>query len=242
MIKVGDRMAKLDIQRGARQGDTLSPLLFILTLQHVLNNTHFSNRGIEVNGKLLSYMAYADDIALLARTSEELQTMGADLMTESQKVGLNIIFDKTKWMRVRNNRRHSEDDSEEQVELNGNRIQGVNEYVYLGQLITTPRNQLKEIRRRMQAGRAIYFKHRKFLCSSSVAISLKRKLINTCILPAVIHGCETWAWTKEMATILQSAQRRLERAIFGIRLAARIKSQAIRRRSGLKDRVTSALR
>ncbi|WKY11077.1 hypothetical protein Q1695_002986 [Nippostrongylus brasiliensis] len=158
-------------------------------------------------------MAYTDNVVVLARTSEELQTMGADLMMEAQKVGLTINLEKTKWMRVRKSS-HSEIDSEEQVELNGNRIQGVKEHVYLAQLTTTPRNQLKEIRGRIQAGRTIYFKHRKFLCTNSVAISLKRKLINTCILPAVIYGYETWAWTKEMAIILQSAQRRQERTTY----------------------------
>ncbi|WKY01904.1 hypothetical protein Q1695_015707 [Nippostrongylus brasiliensis] len=127
--------------------------------------------------------------------------MGADLMTESQKIALNLNLKKTKWMRAWSSS-YSENDSEEQVELSGNRIQRVNEYVHLGQLITTPTNQLKKTGRRIQAGRAIYYKHRKFLGINAVVSSLERRLINICILPAVIYGCETWTWTEEMATIL----------------------------------------
>ncbi|KAL6730100.1 hypothetical protein Aduo_001096 [Ancylostoma duodenale] len=237
-VKIGESQAVLNIQRGVRQGDPLSPLLFTITLQYALNKMNFCNRGFKINGKTLPYLAYADDIVLLSNDRHELENMARDLTETSKQIGLTINFEKTKWMKLNN----TTDMDEEIIEVEGQTIRRVYEYVYLGQLISQPRNQLKEIRRRIQAGRSIFFRHRLFLKSQSVAIDLKRKFVNTCILPAVLYGCETWTWTKVTALTLRSAQRRLERAMLGVRLVDRVSAKIIRSRTGLKNWIHNALR
>ncbi|KAL6724337.1 hypothetical protein Aduo_019234 [Ancylostoma duodenale] len=217
-VKIGEFQAELNIQRGVRQGDPLSPLLSTITLQYALNKMNFCDRGFKINGKPLPYLAYADDIVLLSNDRHELENMARDLTETSKQIGLTINFEKTKWMKLNN----TTDMDEEIIEIEGQTIRHVYEYVYLGQLISQPRNRLKEIRRRIQAGRSIFFRHRLFLKSQSVAIDLKRKFVNTCILPAVLYGCETWTWTKETAITLRSAQRRLERAMLGVRFVDRV--------------------
>ncbi|EYC25041.1 hypothetical protein Y032_0012g1665 [Ancylostoma ceylanicum] len=192
-VKIEEYQTELNIQRGVRQGDPLSPLLFTITLQYALNTIDFRNRGFRIDGKRLPFPAYADDIVLLSNDRNELENMALDLSKASEQIGLTINFEKTKWMKLNN----TIDIEEELIE--GQTIERVREYVYLGQVISQPRNQLKEIRRRIQAGRSIFFRHRMFLKSRSVALDLKRKFVNTCILPAVLYGCETWTWTKETA-------------------------------------------
>ncbi|EYC16752.1 hypothetical protein Y032_0032g2474 [Ancylostoma ceylanicum] len=237
-VKVGSRLAEINIQRGVRQGDSLSPLLFILTLQCALNNIRGLGKGFRMNGTMLTYLAYADDVVLLAHDCEELQALADALVSETSRIGLAVNISKTKWMK---NSRAATDMEEESIEVNGEKIERVVEFVYLGHLISSPRNPIKALQRRIQAGREAYFKYRMFLRSSSVAIRLKRKLIHSCILPAVLYSCETWVWTREIATALRSAQRRLERSILGIRLSKKISAIAIRRRTGLSDWIHSAL-
>ncbi|KIH61045.1 reverse transcriptase [Ancylostoma duodenale] len=79
-VKVGNRRTEINIQRGVRQGDSLSPLLFILTLQYALNNVRLLGKGFRMEGALLSYLAYADDVVLLAHNCEDLQAL-ADTST-----------------------------------------------------------------------------------------------------------------------------------------------------------------
>ncbi|EYC02131.1 hypothetical protein Y032_0102g3510 [Ancylostoma ceylanicum] len=131
---------------------------------------------------------------------------------------------------------------EESAEVNGTKIKRVLEFVYLGHLISSPRNPLKALQRRIQAGREAYFKYRMFLHSPTVGIRLKRKLIHSCILPAVLYVCVIWIWTREVATALRSAQRRLRRSIHGIRLSKKTIAIVIRRRTSLSDWIHSAPR
>ncbi|KAE9552663.1 hypothetical protein FO519_004142 [Halicephalobus sp. NKZ332] len=53
-------------------------------------------------------------------------------------------------------------------------------------------------------------------------MSLKRHLIEQCIKPAILYGCETWALTKVAGLKLIRGQRRIERAILGIRLSDKV--------------------
>ncbi|KIH43203.1 hypothetical protein ANCDUO_26796, partial [Ancylostoma duodenale] len=154
-VKIGEFQAELNIQRGVRQGDPLSPLLSTITLQYALNKMNFCDRGFKINGKPLPYLAYADDIVLLSNDRHELENMARDLTETSKQIGLTINFEKTKWMKLNN----TTDMDEEIIEIEGQTIRHVYEYVYLGQLISQPRNRLKEIRRRIQAGRSIFFRH-----------------------------------------------------------------------------------
>uniref|UniRef100_A0A914W977 Reverse transcriptase domain-containing protein n=1 Tax=Plectus sambesii TaxID=2011161 RepID=A0A914W977_9BILA len=56
----------IDVQRGVRQGDTLSPKLFVLCLPHALDSIDWAQRGLKVGHQRPPYLAYADDIVLLS--------------------------------------------------------------------------------------------------------------------------------------------------------------------------------
>uniref|UniRef100_A0A914W7K9 Reverse transcriptase domain-containing protein n=1 Tax=Plectus sambesii TaxID=2011161 RepID=A0A914W7K9_9BILA len=57
---------EVEIQRGVRQGDTLSPKLFTACLQGVFDRLEWSAKGIRVDGRLLSHLMFADDIVILS--------------------------------------------------------------------------------------------------------------------------------------------------------------------------------
>ncbi|EYC24887.1 hypothetical protein Y032_0013g2158 [Ancylostoma ceylanicum] len=237
-IKVGNQMVNFDLQRGVRQGDSMSPVLFTIVLQYALNSINWQGKGLRLGNKILSYLAYADDIVLLAQNFEDLQGMTEMLHQAAAQVGLQINFTKTKWMRL-SNEIHTE--TQVPIAIDEKVIERANHFVYLGQKLSFPRNPVDEIRHRIQAARSAYFKYRLFLRQPRVEMRLKRKLINMCILPSLLYGCETWVWTKEAALSLRAAQRRLERAILGVRLSDRIRSKVLRRRTGFKDWVVIAL-
>ena len=63
------------------------------------------------------------------------------------------------------------------------------------------KEQEKEIQRRILAGWAAYAKHREIF-KSNLAICLKRQVYNSCVLPAMTYGAETWTLTKQHRTNL----------------------------------------
>ena len=98
-------------------------------------------------------------------------------------MGLKINIAKTKVMVVDNT----------PINVNNVLIDNVQGYVYLGQHYSIKKkNQDKEIQRRIMAGWAAYAKHREIF-KSNLVICLKRQVYNSCVLPAMTYGAETWA-------------------------------------------------
>uniref|UniRef100_A0A7E4UZN1 Reverse transcriptase domain-containing protein n=1 Tax=Panagrellus redivivus TaxID=6233 RepID=A0A7E4UZN1_PANRE len=232
-INIQGKEAKYDTERGVRQGDTLSPLLFIITLQLALNR--MQNRGLNIDGSVLRYLAYADDVAIPATSAESLKTAMESLSTEAKKVGLEINFKKTKWMR-----QNREPTKDEYISVFDDEIEFVTSFNYLGQLMSWPRNHDTEIARRISSMKTAYVKYRSFLSAPKTEMYLKRKLVNMVLMPTVLYGCETWALTKSAELRLLRGQRKLERCLLRVRLGDKVPSTTIREKTKLKDWVQAA--
>ena len=102
------------------------------------------------------------------------------------------------------------------INVNNVLIENVPGYVYLGQHYSLEENnQDKEIQRRIMAGWAAYAKHRDIF-KSNLAICLKRQVYNSCVLPAMTYGAETWSLTKQAQNKLAAAQTKMERSMLNI--------------------------
>ena len=81
--------------KGVRQGCSLSPQLFNLTVNSVLKSMDWDAHGYNINGQSISWLAYADDIVLISPSQQGLASMLDVLVRESTLVGLQLNFDKT---------------------------------------------------------------------------------------------------------------------------------------------------
>ena len=65
----------IPMRAGVRQGCPLSSILFNLTIEHIIRHVQSSSAaGVEVCGKEIKILAYADDILLIAPSHSDLQT------------------------------------------------------------------------------------------------------------------------------------------------------------------------
>ena len=85
-IKTDSVSEKFKIDRGVRQGDTLSPNLFIAALEEIFKRTDLQEKGIKINGERMSNLRFADDIVLFASDVKELEQMIVSLNEEGQKM------------------------------------------------------------------------------------------------------------------------------------------------------------
>ena len=98
-LKLHKDSNQISLERGARQGDNISPKLFTASLQDaIINKIDWEEKGINIDGKHLSHLIFADDIILIAHTPQELQEMLVDINNYSKPVGLNMHLGKTKIM------------------------------------------------------------------------------------------------------------------------------------------------
>nr|XP_013189558.1 unnamed protein product [Amyelois transitella] len=218
----------INIKRGVRQGDNLSPKLFTLVVEDVFKKLNWQKRGISISGARLTNLRFADDIVLFADNPTELQEMIEDLHNTSLRVGLEMNLDKTKVMT-------SEQQNNIRIEVGGTEIEQVQKYVYLGQEIKIGKeNQCNEIDRRIRLGWAAYSKL-EYVFNMNLTSRQKAQIFDQCILPVLTYGAETWVTTQEVIHKLGVAQRHMERKIVGVCLKDRVTNKDLRRRSKVTD-------
>ena len=80
------------IGKGVCQGCILSPCLFNLYAEYIMRNVVLeeAQAGIEIVGRNINNLTYADDTTLMAESEEELKILLMKVKEESEKVGLKL--------------------------------------------------------------------------------------------------------------------------------------------------------
>ena len=78
------------IEKGVRQGSILSPCLFNLYAEYIMQNArlHEAQAGIKIFRRNINNLRYADDTTLTAESKEELKSLLVKVKEESEKAGL----------------------------------------------------------------------------------------------------------------------------------------------------------
>lgn len=225
------RRVVVQIEKGVRQGDPISPNLFAAVLEDVIKKCNWNDYGVNINGKQLNHLRFADDIVLITRTPTEASQMATELDRESQRVGLKMNIQKTKSMR-------NAFASPENVIIGTTPLEDVENYVYLGRLVTVKNELRPEIARRRNAGWAA-FRSIKDVIDETSDKQLRAQLFDTIVLPALCYGAETWSLNKGLAKRLRVAHASLERRLVGLNLrqqrAQGLRRDDIRQMSGVAD-------
>ena len=70
---------------------------------------------------------------------------------------------------------------------------------------------------------------------SNLAICLKRQVYNSCVLPAMTYGADTWTLTKQAQNKLAAAQTKMERSMLNITYKDRKTNIWVRERTKVID-------
>jgi len=79
MVKLDEKTNPIEIGRGVRQGDTISPKLFITVLEYVFKKLDWDQKSLKIDGQSVSNLRFADDIILLADNLEDIRIMLQEL-------------------------------------------------------------------------------------------------------------------------------------------------------------------
>ena len=92
---------RVPVQKGIKQGDTISPELFTACLGNIMREMDWDG-GVLINDEWLTHLRFADGIVLVSDSTEQLQTMLNTLDRRRLAVGLKINRTKTRYMRSDN--------------------------------------------------------------------------------------------------------------------------------------------
>ena len=91
---------RFQIGKGVHQGCILSPCLFNLYVEYIMQNVRLDEpqAGIKISRRNINNLSYADDTILMAESEEEHKSLLMKVKEESEKVGLKLNIQKKKIM------------------------------------------------------------------------------------------------------------------------------------------------
>ena len=143
--------------------------------------------GIKIARRNINNLRYADDTTLMAESEEELKRLLMKVQEESEKVGLKLNIQKmnimasgpiTSW------------------EINGDTVETVSDFIFLGSQITADGDCSHEIKRCLLLGRKVMTNLDTIFKSRDITLLTKVCLVKAMVFPVVMYGCECWTVKK----------------------------------------------
>ena len=123
----------------------------------------------------------------MAESEEELKSLLVKMKEESEKVGLKLNIEKTKikvsgpitsW------------------QIDGERVDTVADFIFLGSQITADGDCSHEIKRRLLLGRKAMTNLDSILKSRDITLPTKVHLVKAMVFAVVMYGCGSWTIKK----------------------------------------------
>ena len=145
----------------------MSPCLFNFYAEYIIRNSGLeeAQAGIEIAGRNINNLRYADDTTLMAENEEELKSLLMKVKEEIEKVGLKLNIQKMKIMAS--------------GPITSWQIEGetVADFIFLGSKITVDGDCSHEINRRLLLGRKVMTNLDSILESRDITLSTKVCLV-----------------------------------------------------------------
>ena len=143
--------------------------------------------GINIAGRNINNLRYADDITFMAESEEELESLLMKVKVESEKFGLKLNIQKTKIMAS---------GPITSWEIDGETVETGLDFILGGSKITTDSDCSHEIKRGLLLGRKVMTNLDSILKSRDITLPTKVHLVKAIVFPMVMYGCESWTMKK----------------------------------------------
>ena len=200
-----------DIVAGVLQGDTLAPYLFIICLDYVLRTSidKIRENGFELTkrrskrypAKTITGADYADDLAILANTPNQAETLLHSLERAAAGIGLHVNANKTEYMCY--------NQTGNIATLDGASLKLVDKFTYLGSSVSSTEKDIDT--RLTKAWTAI--DRLSIIWKLDLTDKMKRSFFQAAVVSILLYGCTTWTLTKRLARRLDGNYTRMLRAV-----------------------------
>ncbi|BHF85091.1 hypothetical protein SprV_1002824900 [Sparganum proliferum] len=226
------------IRSGVRQGCILSPILFNYAIDWVLGRALRESDGVEIApGHRLTDLDYADDIALLASSSGDLQSMVSRVNEVAKSVGLSINAGKTKVFSS-----CIPDQEEAPLGIDGCQLEEVDSFKYLGARLLPNGQSKDDIVSRIDAARWVFSSLRKCLWNRrDLSIATKIRVYRASVRSVLLYGCECWALRVEDERKLEVFDHHCLRIILRVKFTDFVSNETVRARCDNIARITQAI-
>jgi len=231
-VRVNDRESSwFESKMGVRQGDTLSPLLFNVYINGIVERVKAMGGGALVGEVRIPILMFADDMVLMAESEEELEGMMERVKDFCDQWRLEVNTGKTKVMVV------CQDGGQvASVHYGDEELECVREFTYLGTMFTADGKWDREVERRVQAGRAALSSiSSKIVWNKKVTKKVKKLVFEMMVKSRLMYGGEIWWASKAEMGKLETVQNDFIRWITGHTRRDRESAGKLRKEVGMKS-------
>lgn len=186
---------------------------------------------------MIDNLRFADDTAIMAERAEDLQTLLERVGRECEEVGLSINTQKTKMMVISKN-----PNINPILTLNGNRIEQVQKYKYLGSVINSEMAPDQEIKIRIEMARNAFVKYSTMFTNRKLKLDIRLRFTECYVWSVLMYGVETWTLKAQMIKKLEAFEMWLYRRILKIPWTDRITNDEVLRRIGRKRKLLTIIK
>ena len=154
----------------------------------------------------------------MAESEEELKSLLMKVKEESKKVGLKLNIQKTKIMAS---------GPITSSEIDGETVETVSDFTFLGSKITADGDCSHEIKRRLLLGRKVLTNLGSILRSRDISLAEKVHLVKAMVFPVVMYGCESWTVKKAECQRVDAFELWCWRRLLRVPWTARRSNQSI---------------
>ena len=195
-VRVGNEVSEwFPMRVGLRQECVMSPWLFNLHIDGVVRevNVQVLGRGLKLvdendNEWELNQLLYADDTVVVANSERKLCQLvtGFGRVCERRKFRVNV--GKSKVMRCTRN----EDDAGLNVMLNGEALEEVEQFKYLGSVIAANGGVETDVCHRVNEECKVLGALKRVMKNRGLGMNVKKVLYEKVVVLTVMYGSESW--------------------------------------------------
>lgn len=222
-------------KEGVRQGGSLSPLLFITFMDELIRETEQRTKTVHIGYRNMerieiSECAFADDIAIIAGNEKDLKEKLNVWNEVLKNNGMKMNKSKTKVMVV------SGEKKEIEVILDGEVIEQVSNFQYLGVTLEETGKQEVDIRTRIEKANKVYHALSKGITNKKeLTKQTKMKVYKAICRPILTYGCESWVLTQQDKSKIRATEMKYLRRVKGVTKLDRIRSDQIRKELNIES-------
>ena len=212
----------------------MSPRLFTLYTEQVIRDAGLQDYGMSSGGRQIADLRYADDTARLISGSKNSSEALKRLDDAGKQKGLSMNIKKTKWMSIGG--------KEDTVSLDGEQIEEVQEYKYLGSIKCGNGDCSKDIRVRIGMAKKRVLELTNIWKDHGVHKVVKMRLVKALVWPVLTYGAE--AWTLKAADIrsLEAAEMWTYRRVLRISWRDRRTNESVLRELGIHRQLLNIIK
>lgn len=226
----GSELGEVNIQRGIFQGDSLSPLLFVIAMIPLTSVLRKATPGYLFKNKTkINHLLYMDDVKMFGKTKQEMESLMNTVRVFSDGIGMQFGIDKCAITVLKRGKLESRNndiifDNQETIKS----LDENNRYKYLG-ILELDDIKHKEMKSKVEKE---YIRRLRKILKSKLNSGNLVKAINTWAVSLVRYGGGVIDWNQQELENLDRRTRKMMHAYGAVHPRADVDRLYVRREEG----------